>query len=1284
MKNFMRNLFIVAAVFFTVFIGKSITVNAAINYNDYPAQTNVSPTKIWSIKFNNSVDLASARSNITVYDSNNNIVPTNIYIGAQNNIVMVKPDNYYTLGKQYYLIIKSSISSNLASKHLAADVRMNFTIKTQLDPSDYPGDNTGGIPNVTGMVIIGKDRAYSVSYLLQHSDLANDVNGDPSKTVYYIPDPTNLYYYNVKNLFGDNFQTSSLYALHYNNKISDTIVYTDAIGNTYTYVWNSTYYVLQSPSINVDVKLKSTTGIPTVTVNRVLAMPGAAYYKLQNSNIIRKIGEASVVTSINANQKVYIYSSDQTEMGYGYINDSQEVTGAIFPITVEKNDPGNTSGNSNNNGSVVLGDDGYTYYLNSGDNNTIYKTDDTGEYNLQIGLDKAQYMNEQSGWIYYSNYSDNQKIYRIKTDGSRREKVCDDSAAYLVVYGDWIYYSNHSQQGRLYRIGVSAGASTKDDVQPDPSTYVVDASGTHGLPIDTINSSQMVPYDEVAYINVVDNWVYYVNNSDDHKLYKMDLSGNFRTKVNDEWSECPQVVNGEIYYCSKTGEIMKLATDGSTGVVDLGEQADNSNADKTFCINVSGDWIYYSNKNDNKTLYKVSVDGSGQKYKLTNFPIYYVMTAGQKLYIVSTDNIEYTLPIDTTGGDIPIPVGKTTPDNNVVKVNDITKVVGYEDVNQTIEWLEDKYLPEKVTAVMQDNKQEELAVSWDKVNKTFSGGIWYYTGTILGYNKTVNLKLIIPSQMLNVTNDIQITHNPGGNDYVSISPDAAATPTELEVQAKNKDIIRVYADEKRTTQLSKDSDGVVGKDGKVKIPVSNVYSYGDTIYITIQRNGKYESNATKILLMQQPSIIKPTTSVMDDDPNKADFDARDTDMVYKGVSGLDFIIYNWKEAYWDTSSITNATGITSIYEPTNGYNQMYIVPNSTTLDITSSNAIKVDGKNQQISVDTTGTKTNSSPLDASITQDSLTHNLVGGYYSIYISRHYDLSDSKHQNDIFVTADPNGSRPVVSADIVSTSPATEETTYEDVPDTHKIVAPNTTNSRNTNQVVVSKDATISLDKPLVSGEEIWFVPSAFKGVDNYLSQQYKYDQTKKDCLDDFYTNKIYGNTNGIIRVQNQQNDFSANAIGLTPGKEYNVYIMNNVGARKLGQSVIPDFSAPTLNMTVPTADATGANYNSDSKTGADKIQITYNDLFSDGGDKNTLIPGKIYVLYGQVAATDVTTYTSIFPPQSVVDGGSYQISVASLPQGTNYVVTIAAVDAAGNVNVKYVNVTNKTQSGGASS
>lgn len=1324
MKKIVQNMFIVVMIFLGVIIGKSITANAA-TYNEYPAQTNVSPWKAWSVKFNKDVSLSSAQNNIAVYDSSDNIVPTTISIGNRNNIAVIQPRNGYTLGSKYYMVIKSTISTLQSSKNLNSDVRMYFTIKTQLDPSDYNNGNSGGIPNVTGLIIVGRDRAYSVSYLLQHADIANDINGNTSKKIYYISDPNNTAYEAVKNLFGDLADTSSstMGDLRTNKAIDDIVTYTDALGRNYQYVWNDNtlQYELQTPGVNVIVNSPSTTGSVSITVDSVNAISGGKFYKIDGTNIIRAIGNTAVFASIKPIQKIYILSSDQTQLGYAYVDISVQTTiSNTFPVTIIETPHGNTGGNSNNNGSVVLDATGaYTYYLNTGDNNSIYKTDSTGEFDIKIGLDKAQYMNEQSGWIYYSNYSDNQKIYRIKTDGSRRERVCDDSAAYLVVSGDWIYYSNHSQQGRLYKIGVSAGASNKDEIQPDPSTYTMDAAGVHGLAINTINSSQIVPYDEVAYINVVGNWIYYVNNSDEHKIYKIDIAGNFRTKVNDEWSACPQVVNNDIYYCSKIGEIMKISTNGTSGAVDLGEQADDSNLDRSLSINVSGDWIYYSNKKDNRTLYKVKNDGSGERYKLTSFPIYYVEIAGDKIYIDSTSNIIYTLPITTTGGDTPIPVGRKNNDNQIVKVNDITKVVDYEDVDQPIAWLEDKYLPDKVTAVMKDNKQQELVVSWDTANKTFKGGIYYYKGIIIGYDKVVNLKLIIPSQMLNGTNDIKIINNPGiDHDVIKVCNDQSPTVNMddlinknlIEEKMKKGDIIRVYGDASKTYLLG---TGTADSNSSVVISKLNLdldSSGLGAIYLTIQRSGKYESDVTKVLQMDAPTMLPKDSSSTDTNIN--DNNAQDNDNIYLGVTGRDFTIYGWNEARWRSDSVNDA------YDSKTDYNNMYIIPSTAVLDMSNNSVTPIGVKTSvggsispKMEISSTGISNGCTGINFetlgmkylipdTLTRDSLNRGLVGGIYSIYVSRHYTSTNS----NVFVTADPNGSRPIVTGEVATINPATEQTTWEGVPSQPTITGPNKIYPGNSNNIMVTHGDSVTLKKPISSNEQIWFVPKddtiAITKIRGWLAGNNQ--NTAVDNMENLYT-AINGLTNGILRVDGSsvQNNFNIDNLDpgsgqikcLSGGKSYYVFVLNDVGTSlQATQYITADFTIPTLNLNAASTTFNGVPEYSVTNTGtsnapnlvSDSINITYGDASIDGTYSGS--PGTIYIVPGNITNSIDLTTIKFGAIKSISVSLSGTLPAYNASQFNTSYYTIFAVDAAGNISSKVIYINNpfyNNQSGGNS-
>lgn len=1308
MRTFVKGLIAVAVMFIGLFVFKPCSVYAASQYNDYQEQYNVSPSKAWKVTFNKPVNLYTAQNYIGIYDSADNAVPVTISIDANNSkAVTVRPIYDYQLGKRYYMIIKSSCASNL-SKHLNSDVRMFFNIKTKLDPSDYNGGNSGSVGDLKGIIIVGPDRAYSVSYLLQNADLANDINGNTSKDVYYIPDPLSINNEKIQNIFGDRqkFNTyTSMKDLHDKNTnsityISDNIVYTDAIGNNYAYVWNSNLsaYELKTSSINVSVQLPSTTGAVTLTVDKVNAISGAAFYQIDGTNIKRAIGESVTdYVTMNSQIKVNILSSNQTAMGYAYVR--VDTTGQkLVPVTMnDDSDIGSNKGNSNNNGSAVMDDDDYTYYLNSGDGDTIYKEDASGEYNIQIGLDRAQYMNEQNGWLYYSNYSDDEKIYRIHVDGTRREKVCDDKASFVVVYGDWVYYSNQSDGGKLYKVGVSAGASTKDDIQPDKSTYNQDAAGIHGLIVNSIKSSQNIPYDEVAYINISHGWIYYVNNSDDHKIYKIDTSGNFRTKVNDEWSACPQVVGNEIYYCSKIGEIMKIGTDGKSSPVDLGAQVNESDTDQSFHINVNGDWIYYSNKNDNKTLYKVKIDGSGQRYKLTTMPINYVITAGERLFIVSNRK-EYTLPITTTGADVPKPVTKTNPDNQVDSVADITKVVEYEDVNQTIEWIEDKYLPEKVGVNMKDDQQWQLTVSWDTKNKTFNNGVYTYTGNIVGYNKTVKLDLIVPSEMLNGTNIVQIINNPDtDHDIIKVSNDKSnklntgdlINKSLTETKIKPGDYIRVYSDSSLKDRIDKGgAKGVavttVGGNPTAIISGINLDNFsGDgAIYITVQRNGKYESNATRVLQMDAPTILE--------NPNTKK-SAEDDDSVYPGVTGRDFSIYGWTEATWKNDEIN--TEYNQKNNLANDYNSMYIVPSASSLDVSNDKIapIKVskDGAVSSNTIKVKAGETQSTVVpDVSIDRDSLNGKLVGGAYSIYVSRHYNEPDT----NTFVTADPNGSRPIVTGDTVSAAPASEITTDEEVPDTgttlRTITSPTTKNPNRSTQVMIGNGVKLTLSKPLADDEQIWFVPVNFDVVDGYLAWKY-YDPSKSttqftpgdtNCLYEFYNYRSNAAANGvIIGPQGQQNNFDVS--GLTPKVEYKVYILNNVGSTKLINTIIRDIKAPTLAINgIPDKDSTGANYHN-GVTGSNVIKMTYSDEFV-AGVRNDSVPGYIYVYQGNLPI-DAIKNTKPIASYQVTDNGinnTWNLDVANLPKGTGYDITIVAEDAAGNIIDTPIHVTVTNTSG----
>lgn len=87
-------------------------------------------------------------------------------------------------------------------------------------------------------------------------------------------------------------------------------------------------------------------------------------------------------------------------------------------------------------------------------------------------------------------------------------------------------------------------------------------------------------------LNILDDWIYFRNNSENGAICKIRLDGS---------------------------EFTKLTSDNSS------------------CLNVAGGWIYFRNNSDASTLYKIKTDGT-QKSKLNSFDTNTICIAGDWLY----------------------------------------------------------------------------------------------------------------------------------------------------------------------------------------------------------------------------------------------------------------------------------------------------------------------------------------------------------------------------------------------------------------------------------------------------------------------------------------------------------------------------------------------------------------------------------------------------------------------------------------------------------------------------
>lgn len=293
----------------------------------------------------------------------------------------------------------------------------------------------------------------------------------------------------------------------------------------------------------------------------------------------------------------------------------------------------------------------------------------------------------QGEWIYYINDKDGYSIYKIRTDGSGRTKINDDNSRYINVVGSWIYYTNYE--------GLGFQKSGSDYIMP--VTGIPDQGGTYNIyRIRTDGSGrERLNNDNSRFLNVLDGWIYYNNQSDNGSLYRIRIDGSDRAKLNSGESLYINPVDSWIYYMKWGTEcdIYRIRLDGSNenlvlaqnttmpgGVrlnivpwflnVDkgwlffsemsagrwihkvnaddfqLGDRFDDSR--DSYYLNLHENWIYYINDEDGGKIYRIRTDGSG-KVKVNNEKSWLVNVAGDWIYYSNRDENDRFYRIRTDG-----------------------------------------------------------------------------------------------------------------------------------------------------------------------------------------------------------------------------------------------------------------------------------------------------------------------------------------------------------------------------------------------------------------------------------------------------------------------------------------------------------------------------------------------------------------------------------------------------------------------------------------------------------
>ncbi|MCY6370970.1 DUF5050 domain-containing protein [Clostridium ganghwense] len=1117
--------------------------------------------KEWKIKFNRELDESTIHSsNVYVEDSEGSKFYTNLHVSEDKKEITIKPISDYLQGKQYYIILKDIKSKH--GKKLVKANKISFIVKNVY----------AGLPSEDGLIIL-KDTAYSIDYLAKNSRLKNELLNE-HYDVYYAYTPTAR---KIKNIFGDIDISGKNKPKHY-----DKMTYIGPNGEKLIYEWNKkiSEYELVEPAVYADVTVNSSAKVITVTVDSVQGIEGAEYFRVQHGNSMKKIGDRIVFASSSYVEKIEILSSNKTVLATGnlYTLNSNDRKNSLRIANSDLD--GNTAGNINNNGYVTEDGDGYLYFNNTGDSGKLYKLDTNGVFNNAICNDKAQYINVFNDWVYYSNYSDGGKLYKIRKDGTGRKKISDDMAAYVTISGDWIYYSNHSDGGRLYKIR------------------------TNGTERKVVSS---ILKDEVAYINVCGEWIYYTNINDRHKPYVINRSGNYVSKLSDEWANSIQVKGDWVYYTSSTGVLSKVKKDGTGSIIPI--QGQTREFDKGFHLNVVGKWIYYSNHQDGGKLYKISTDGSGTKYKLTNEKVDYISIVNNFIYYTSKGKL-YKLPSDTNGKEKAEAIGKSKTASKIIEMDDIKVTVDYSDVNLEISELEDEYLPEKVSGIMDDNTMHQFSVIWDTEKATMRNGVRTYNGEIVGFNRKIKLELWLASEKLNETNTIRIYNNPGRNtDIIEVENVFDNNPSAKPRKLNIGDVINIYDSEDCVKSLGKATVTRIGKYNRATVQRLELDKYGQkSIWITVMRKGKAESKPTQVKQADIPSILR----------------AEDGDDEGIGVSGKDFEIVEW---------------VPSQVRSPEKYH-VYILYGSTKLDLSKSDFDKIDEIGVRNS--TTGSTWHG---DEKLTKDSKRTTFRKGKYNIYVAGKFEG---------WASSDDRGKDPDVEGYVCS------DGVTIDVDDEMLPKKPSFSKQK------VKKYDDVKLNTTPARGETAWLIPVSRIGeVVNWTTLSGKpWPFTSTDIANKTVT-RLEGD--GATKVMNAPKGMEPNDPNYKD-IEYKLVITNNVGASPVSDyTVIVDNKKPTVTLwdRVDVGDAAklylGEAFKATSDENSDLYIISKDIRNIDSIDLiNEAVKAKIGKEF-RSARTGIPKYMS-----------TDKLEAATTNINTNY--QIVAVDEVGNISeVKYVTV-----------
>ncbi len=209
----------------------------------------------------------------------------------------------------------------------------------------------------------------------------------------------------------------------------------------------------------------------------------------------------------------------------------------------------------------------------------------------------------------------------------------------VALHSDWYYYRNPIDGDKLYKAHTGGGNPIKLN---EESSWYINATDEWIYYSDYEN-----PFKKDGCITIYSDGSskeYSVQFSKKINLFKIRIDGGERTVFEDVHPDEVYVLGDWIYFSNKDDDnkIYKIRSDGK-GLKRI-------NKEESSFVNVVGEWIYYSNDNDGGKIYKIRTDGR-QRSRVNDDRSYRLNVADAWIYYENRDDVNRLYRIRIDGSD---------------------------------------------------------------------------------------------------------------------------------------------------------------------------------------------------------------------------------------------------------------------------------------------------------------------------------------------------------------------------------------------------------------------------------------------------------------------------------------------------------------------------------------------------------------------------------------------------------------------------------------------------------